>query len=75
MNVRPTDLVKVWTCFHPTASNGDYGTVQFVDKYGNISVLLEDGEFAGRLVDLKEDVLELVSRLDDEELDLLKEEL
>lgn len=75
MNFRPTDLVRVLSEYHPTASNGDYGTVQFVDKFGNIAVLLEDGEFAGRLVDLKEDVLELVSRLDDEELDLLKEEL
>lgn len=75
MKFRPTDLVRVLSEYHPIASNGDYGTVQFVDKYGNIAVLLEDGEFAGRLVDLKEDVLQLVSRLDDEELDLLKEEL
>lgn len=75
MNFRPTDLVRILAEYHPTASNGDYGTVQFVDKFGNIAVLLEDGEFAGRMVDMEEDDLVLVSRLDDEELDLLKEEL
>lgn len=57
------------------ASTNDEGTVQHVDKYGNILVLVESGEFAARFEEVREDDIKLIDRLSDEDLEFLKEEL
>lgn len=69
------DLVKFRNNYGMYASKGDEGTVHHVDKYDNIMVLVESGEFAGRFEDVREEELELIDRLTDEELALLEEEL
>lgn len=68
------DLVKFRNNYGMYASKGDEGTVQHVDKFGNILVLVESGEFAGRFEDVREEDLEFIDRLTDEELALLEEE-
>lgn len=67
-------LVKFRYSYGMYASKGDEGTVQHVDKFGNILVLVESGEFAGRFEDVREEDLEFIDRLTDEELALLEEE-
>lgn len=69
------DLVKFINNYGMHAAQGDEGTVQHVDKFGNILVLVESGEFAGRFEDVREEDIEFIDRLSDEDLDLLKEEL
>lgn len=68
------DLVKFRNNYGMYASKGDEGTVQHVDKFGNILVLVESGEFAGRFEDVREEDIEFIDRLTDEELALLEEE-
>ena len=68
------DLVKFRNNNGAFASRGDEGTVQHVDKYDNIFVLVETGEFAGRFEDVHDEDIEFIDRLSDEELELLKEE-
>lgn len=69
------DLVKFRNNYGMYASTNDEGTVQHVDKFGNILVLVETGEFAARFEEVREEDIELIDRLSDEDLDLLKEEL
>lgn len=68
------DLVKFRNNYGMFASNGDEGSVQHIDKYDNIMVLVESGEFAARFEEVREEDLELIDRLTDEELALLEEE-
>lgn len=68
------DMVKFRNNYGMFASNGDEGTVHHIDKYDNIMVLVESGEFAGRFEDVREEDIELIDRLTDEELALLEEE-
>lgn len=68
------DLVKFRNNYGMYASKGDEGTVQHIDKYDNIMVLVESGEFAGRFEDVREEDIEFIDRLSDEELALLEEE-
>lgn len=68
------DLVKFRNNYGMYASKGDEGTVQHIDKYDNILVLVETGEFAGRFEEVREEDLELIDRLSDDELALLEEE-
>lgn len=68
------DLVKFRNNYGMCASSGDEGTVQHVDKYDNIMVLIESGEFAGSFEEVRDEDLEFIERLTDEELALLKEE-
>lgn len=68
------DLVKFTNNYGMHATQGDEGTVQHVDKFGNILVLVESGEFAGRFEDVREEDIEFIDRLSDEELALLEEE-
>ena len=68
------DLVKFRNNYGMCASSGDEGTVQHVDKYDNIMVLIESGEFAGSFEEVRDEDLEFIDRLTDEELALLKEE-
>lgn len=75
MNYRYGDLVEVTSKYFPMADKGDTATVMHVDKYGNITILLEDGEFAGRMEEVSDEHIKLIDRLADEDLDLLKEEL
>lgn len=69
------DLVKFTNNYGMHAAQDDTGTVQHVDKFGNILVLVESGEFAARFEEVREEDIELIDRLSDEDLDLLKEEL
>ena len=69
------DLVKFTNNYGMHAAQGDEGTVQHVDKFGNILVLVESGEFAARFEEVREEDIELIDRLSDEDLNLLKEEL
>lgn len=69
------DLVKFRHNYGMYASRGDEGTVQHIGKYDNIMVLVESGEFAGRFEDVREEDIEFIDRLSDDDLDLLKEEL
>lgn len=69
------DLVKFTNNYGMHAAQGDDGTVQHVDKFGNILVLVESGEFAARFEEVREEDIELIDRLSDEDLTLLKEEL
>lgn len=69
------DLVKFTNNYGMYASLHDEGTVQHVDKYGNILVLVESGEFASFFEEVREDDIKLIDRLSDEDLELLKEEL
>lgn len=75
MNYQYGDLVKFTNNYGMHASQGDTGTVHHVDKFGNILVLIETGEFAARFEEVREDDIEFIDRLSDEELNLLKEEL
>lgn len=75
MTYKYGDLVEVTSKYYPTADKGDTATVMHVDKYGNITILLEDGEFAGRMEEVSDEHIKLIDRLADEDLDLLKEEL
>lgn len=68
------DLVRFTNNYGMYASTNDEGTVQHVDKYDNIMVLIESGEFAGHFEEVREEHIEFIDRLTDEELDLLKEE-
>ena len=68
------DLVKFTNNYGLHASTNDEGTVQHVDKFGNILVLVETGEFAARFEEVREEDIEFIDRLTDEELALLKEE-
>lgn len=68
------DLVKFRNNNGAFASRGDEGTVQHIDKYDNILVLLESGEFAARFEEVREEDIELINRLTDEELALLEED-
>lgn len=68
------DLVKFRNNYGMFASKGDEGTVQHIDKYDNLLVLIESEEFAGRFEEVREEDLELIDRLTDEELSLLEEE-
>ena len=68
------DLVRFRNNYGMYASKGDEGTIQHIDKYDNIIVLVESGEFAGRFEEVREEDLELIDRLTDEELALLEEE-
>ena len=68
------DLVKFTNNYGMYASKGDEGTVQHIDKYDNIIVLVESGEFAGHFEDVREEDIEFIDRLTDEELALLEEE-
>lgn len=68
-------LVKFTNNYGMHAAQGDEGTVQHVDKFGNILVLVETGEFAARFEEVREEDIELIDRLSDDDLDLLKEEL
>lgn len=68
------DLVKFRNNNGAFASRDDEGTVQHVDKYDNILVLVETGEFAARFEEVREECIELIDRLTDEELALLEEE-
>lgn len=69
------DLVRFTNDYGIYASILDEGTVQHIDKYGNILVLIETGKFAARFETVGEDDIELIDRLSDEDLELLKEEL
>lgn len=69
------DLVKFRNNYGMYASTNDEGTVQHVDKFGNILVLVETGEFAARFEEVREEDIELIDRLSDDDLELLKEEL
>ena len=69
------DLVKFTNNYGMHAAQGDEGTVQHVDKFGNILVLVESGDFAARFEEVREEDIELIDRLSDEDLTLLKEEL
>lgn len=69
------DLVKFTNNYGMHAAQGDEGTVQHVDKFGNILVLVESGEFAARFEEVREEDIELIDRLSDDDLNLLKEEL
>ena len=69
------DLVKFTNNYGMHAAQGDEGTVQHVDKFGNILVLVESGEFAARFEEVRDDDIELIDRLSDADLDFLKEEL
>ena len=69
------DLVKFTNNYGMHAEQGDTGTVQHVDKFGNILVLVETGDFAARFEEVRDEDIELIDRLSDEDLDLLKEEL
>lgn len=75
MNYQYGDLVKFTNNYGMYAAQYDEGTVQHVDKFGNILVLVESGEFAARFEEVREEDIELIDRLSDEDLDLLKEEL
>lgn len=75
MTYRCGDLVEVTSKYYPTADKGDIATVMHVDKFGNITLLLEDGEFSGCMEEVSEEHIKLIDRLDEDELDLLKEEL
>lgn len=75
MNYQYGDLVKFTNNYGMYASINDEGTVQHVDKYGNILVLVESGEFASFFEEVREDDIKLIDRLSDEDLELLKEEL
>ena len=75
MKFRVGDLVKFTNNYGMYAFQGDTGTIQHIDKFGNILVLVESGEFTSRFEEVREDDLELIDRLSDEELQLLKEEL
>lgn len=68
------DLVKFRNNYGLYASTNDEGTVQHVDRYDNIMVVIETGEFAGRFEEVREEDIEFIDRLSDEELELLKEE-
>lgn len=68
------DLVKFRNNNGMYASRGDEGTVQHIDKYDNVLVLVESGEFAARFEEVREEEIELIDRLTDEELALLEEE-
>lgn len=68
------DLVKFRNNYGLYASTNDEGTVQHVDRYDNIMVVIETGEFAGRFEEVREEAIEFIDRLSDEELELLKEE-
>lgn len=48
--------------------------IQHVDKFGNILVLVESGEFAARFEEVRKEDIEFIDRLTDEELALLEEE-
>ena len=74
MNFQYGDLVKFTNNYGLYASTNDEGTVQHVDKFGNILVLVESGEFAGRFEEVRDEGIEFIDRLTDEELALLKEE-
>lgn len=67
------DLVKFRNNYGMYTSNGDEGTVHHVDKYDNIMVLVESGEFAGRFEEVREEEIEFIDRLTEEELALLEE--
>ena len=69
------DLVKFTNNYGMHAAQGDEGTVQHVDKFGNILVLVETGEFAARFEEVRDEDIELIDRLSDDDLNLLKEEL
>ena len=69
------DLVKFINNYGMYASTNDEGTVQHVDKFGNILVLVESGEFAARFEEVRDEDIELIDRLSDDDLNLLKEEL
>lgn len=69
------DLVKFTNNYGMHAEQGDEGTVHHVDKFGNILVLVETGDFAARFEEVREEDIELIDRLSDDDLDLLKEEL
>lgn len=75
MNYQYGDLVKFTNNYGMHASQGDEGTVQHIDKFGNILVLVESGEFATRFEEVREEDIELIDRLSDDDLNLLKEEL
>ena len=75
MNYKYGDLVKVIVEFLPTAAPGDTATVQHINPYGGITILLEDGDNAGKFEQVIEEDIELIDRLTDEDLELLKEEL
>lgn len=68
------DLVKFRNNYGMHASKWDEGTVQHIDKNDNILVLVESGEFAGRFEEVRDEDLEFIDRLTDEELELLEEE-
>lgn len=68
------DLVRFTNNYGMHAAQGDEGTVQHVDKFGNILVLVETGEFAARFEEVREEDIEFIDRLTDEELALLEEE-
>lgn len=74
MRFKYGDLVKFNSNYGMFASRGDEGTVQDIDKYDNILVLVETGEFAGRLEEVRDDDITFIDRLTDEELEFLKEE-
>lgn len=74
MNFQYGDLVKFRNMYGMYASSGDEGTVQHIDKYGNILVLVESGEFAGSFEEVRDEHIEFIDRLTDEELALLEEE-
>ena len=69
------DLVRFTNNYGMHASPCDEGTVQHVDKFGNILVLVETGEFAARFEEVREEDIELIDSLSDDDLELLKEEL
>ena len=69
------DLVKFTNNYGMHAAQGDEGTVQHVDKFGNILVLVESGDFAARFEEVRDEDIELIDRLSDDDLNLLKEEL
>ena len=75
MKYKLGDLVKFRNNYGMYASTNDEGTVQHVDKFGNILVLVETGEFAARFEEVREEDIELIDRLSDDDLELLKEEL
>lgn len=68
------DLVEFKNDYDMYASKGDEGTVVHVDKYDNILVLIESGEFAGRLSEVRSDEIIFIDRLSDEELELILED-
>ena len=69
------DLVKFTNNYGMHAAQEDEGTVQHVDKFGNILVLVESGDFAARFEEVRDEDIELIDRLSDDDLTLLKEEL